>query len=470
MRLKQLFIWLVVLALAAAAYFISGETERRAQEAKDKADRLVKLEESAKVQRVELSGEQYPRPVMIERREKEHSWRILKPVDYPGDGLNIGRLIDAVLAARIKKRLQGPVKLADFGLKPPQVRLVLVPDKGEKVALIFGEVSPTKTHLYAAPADADGKDGIWMIPAKVRDDIVQTLFQLRDKLVLDFVINDVVRIEMDTGKGHFVLVRKKSGDDTKWRFADGTEADPEEVDTLLSRIHGLMAKDFVDSGIDMKKMGLEPAAGVVKLELDDKGKKTTIGLLVGAKAKTGDERYVRRSSGGPVMVVNQTSLAAIQMSRHRLTQRRPWRLERKKIVSIAIDRRKDGQKLVYVQNDDQWRRTQPPGGENSGTPASLFVWDLIDLKWEKILPPGGDYGLDHPQVVITITQRKGKAQGDKPAQTVKYRLLVGKKDPKSGLLAAQVQGQKRVLGIKPKFLENVPKLEKKKKQSAPKGD
>ncbi len=448
MSLRKVLAWLFVLAVAAGAYFYTAERAERVSLEQRTASKVLSLDDPLNVQVVELSGEDYPRPVRIERRDQEHKWQMVKPVDWQADGVRVGRLLDTLLGAHWQRRLQGQKNLADFGLKPPRVRVRLTGRKGETAELLVGDRSPSGEYFYAAPPDSRGE--VWLLPGKDRFQISLTLFDLRDKAVLDFVVADVERIELKRKQGgDLVLERKKAGPKPEWRFAGGERASAEEVEDWLFQIHGMRVADFVDSGIDPKRMGLAQPRMRLVLGLAGGGR---AGMVVGGRAKTGDESYVRRLAGGPVLVVKDNTLQRLRKSRKDLAYRKVWELDRERVLALTVKApgRKD---QVYVKEGGQWKRRPDGGGEAVDSALDLLLWDLKELKFEKILPAKGDYGLEEPRWTIEIKQQ----DKDKPEQARAYTLLIGKKDAQSGLLAVQVKGDRRIFGVKPELLNSIPK-------------
>ena len=439
---RRLVIWIVVLVLAGGAYYWSLSSQQKKEAAQDQAARLLSLDDPLNVQVVELGGQQYAQPVRIERRDQEHSWRITTPVDYAADNLAVGRLLSALLEAKVKKRLAKADKPADFGLEPPRITVALTDRKGVRAALKVGDLSPTREYLYAAP---DKGEGLWLLEPKLRGALARTLVDLRDKRVVDFVPSDITGLELAWAGREHHLVRKKGGAGARWEFAGGGQASTSQVESLLYKIHGLETLDFLDKGIDLKAQGLEPPAGKVVLSREKGG---PLGLILGGPAATGGERYARRLSGGPVLVVKESQLKSLETTQKDLAERRVLPLDREKAVKLEITG--TGVNLVYSKEQGAWQRQQPPGSGQEGQQASLFLWDLGDLKWERLLEPGEGPDLASPAWTITVTLDKGQGQVARP------KLLLDNQPLKDGLLPAQVEGDSRRFGVSADFSRQIP--------------
>lgn len=447
MSLRKVLAWLFVLAVAAGSYFYTAhEAEETALQEKA-ARKALNLSDPLNIEAIELSGEDYPKPVRIERRDAEHKWQMVKPVDWTADGVRVGNLLDTLLGVHRQRSLDKQENLAEFGLKPPRVRVKLWDRKGGTAELLVGDESPSREFFYAAPPDGQGE--VWLLPGKERRQISLTLFDLRDKAALEFVVANVTGIKLEQAGGAEIrLERKGEGENVAWSFADGNPASSEEVRDWLFQIHGIRAMDFLDTGIAEKAMGLTKPLSRLTLSMADGSR---LGLIRGGKAKTGAESYVRRLAGGPVLVVKDKSLALLNKNSKDLAYRKVWDLQRQQVVAMDITG-PDGKTKSYAKDQAKWRRVQPPGKEKEATAAALFVYDLQELKFERILDGKSDYGLDAPLWKIVVKEQLE----DKPDQIKTRTLLIGKIADKTGLLPAQVMGDPRRFGLKPDLIKNIP--------------
>lgn len=442
---------LILLALAAAVWGFTLWQEQRSQpagQADDKAQHLVALSDPAQVKAIELSGSQVPRPIRIERSQKPPSWQITAPVRQRADSVAVGRLIDALLQGRVERSLEQPKDLGAFGLDPARYQVTLIDQKGAKTSLLVGDLSPTGKFAYMAPA---GGGRAWLVSPKTHSGAAQSLFDLRDKAALDFEVGKVESLQLDVGGAPLKLIRRQGGQDPRWELGDGRQAEPDKVTDLLYQLHGLQVAEYLDQGIKPGPMGLEPAGGRITLGLEGGG---SVGLLLGNQAKGDDTRYARRLAGGPALVLKTLDLQRLRRQPDEMVYRRAWRLDRERVARITVSGQ--GQQRVYKKQKDGWRRSQPPGDAESGQEASLLLWELVNLRWQDILPAKGDYGLDKTRWVIELSLTPEPAKKGQAASPVTRRLSLGQLDAKSGLLAARVDDQTRVLGLKPDLIRSIP--------------
>ena len=447
MSLRKVLAWLFILAVAVGSYYFTYRQAEETAKSQKASSKAISLSDPLNIEALELSGDDYPQPVRIERREAEYKWQMIKPVDWTADSVRVGRLLDTLLGAHWQRRLEKQENLAEFGLEPPRVRVKLWDKKGGTAELLVGDESPSGEFFYASPPDSKGE--VWLLPGKERLQISLTLFDLRYKAALDFVVANVAEIKLERdAKEVFRLGRQGKGDKAKWSFAGGEPASAEDVRDWLFQIHGIRAMDFVDTGIDQKAMGLTKPSRRLTLTMSDQSR---VGLVVGDKAKTGAESYMRRLAGGPVLIVKDKGLSVLDKSVKDLAYRKVWQIEREQVVALDIQG-PDGKTRSYIKDEGQWRQPDAPGKEKTDTAAAFLLWDLKDLKYEDILASDGDYGLKPPQWKIVVKERIK----DKPDQVRQHILRIGKIIDKKGLLPVQVEGDPRIFGIKPDLLKSIP--------------
>ncbi|MFH1033441.1 MAG: DUF4340 domain-containing protein [Pseudomonadota bacterium] len=438
MSSRRLMAWAMILVVAGGAWLLSNHLDQRDQEEQAKASRLWELDDLTSVQALEFKGRDYPEPLRVERAGQGQQWRVSKPLACPADSLAVGRVLNSLAAAQVSQRLDDPGPWSDFGLAPPLLELVLTDRQGGSRTLLVGSISPSQESVYLA---RPGQPEVLLAPVELRASLAKRLLDLRDKVVLDFPLAQVRRVELQEGTSHLILERNQAGGPAGWTLAGQGPADPEEVDNLLLQAHGLLAQGFVDQDFKPAKLGLEPPRGRLALTLADGGQQ---GLIWGQEVPGKNQTYVRRTEGGPLMLVQDESLKRLERQPRDLLDRRLFTLERSAVDQLKIARQ--GRERLFARQEGQWRQVQPPGGDPAiGEKAGLFIWDLLDLRWEKALP-ADDYGLDSPDCTLAL------AAGQDAGQV----LAVGRPDPVSGLLPVRLAGQKVVYGIKSDFMDKIP--------------
>lgn len=450
MKPRSVLVILVILAVAVGAYlFLEDRSEQKVEQERI-ASRLFDLTDPVSVDYVEIAGKDLAKPIQIKRHQDKHQWDISQPIVSVADNLSVERLINTLVEAVSQQRLEGKQDLASFGLDPAAYTITLKTKDNKSYTVLVGGESPTGDFAYLAPGD---KSQVWLVKREVRPGLTQTLYDLRDKSALDFVASQVQRLELTYPGQKYPLVLTRTAKSPKeaWQLAGDRKADPEAVTDLLYQISGLRVEEFKDDKAPDEKMGLNPPQARYHLVLEDGTQK---GLLIGGPGDDPNKLYAVRESGGPVLVLNKGSLERLVRKPKDLILRAVFEIDRDRVKSVTVKRR--GESLVFTKTDGQWKRTQPEGDAKSGEAAELLTWDLVNLKWEELLPSGGAYGLDKPRIELILTVEQPSAEGGEKGSTESYTLLIGEKDSKSGLIAAQVEGKDQVFGLKEDFIKGIP--------------
>ncbi len=437
MKGKSLLVWLAVLALALGGWFFSQNRQESQEKTTAAESRLLNLGEPSAMLSLEIGGGEQPQVIRLERPSPDKPWQITQPLAWPADTVLAGRMVSELLAAQVKERHPAAGRLADFGLEPPRLRLVLQEKGGAKAEALVGDLSPSKEFVYAA---LPGSDQVLFLPGALRPALAKTLFELRAKEALEVAVGQVRGVRLKLAERELKL--DKAGEEAPWLLEGKDEADPRAVDDLLYQARGLITTSFQDVGLNLERMGLAKPWGQLKLSLAGGGE---TGLLLGGPVPGAQERYARRLEGGPVMTLKQESLERLSRAPKDLLERRLLRFSRDQVQALSIARGAD--ELVYEKREGRLTRVKPAGADKEGEDISLFLWDLLELKWEEAAKSGPP--LEQSGAVIKVTVGGPDAQ---PRETI---LTLGPLEGE-GLLPARLSGDPRAFMVSRAFVAKMP--------------
>lgn len=309
MRLKPVLFLLAALIIIWGAYIFSESMVAKRQSALDLADRVLLVDGVQEVLSVELSGKAFENPIIITRQSVNKAFGIISPIKSPADQGNVIQMVNALAMARTKKRIKAPQNLGDFGLDPPWIELKLKSAKRKNQTIFLGDLSPTGESLYARP---EAGSMIWLLPGAVKAGLNQSLFSLRDKKILDFVVLDVKEAVLQAHSSNSLILRRKERKDADiWETGEKKKIHKDDVLDLLFKIHGLRALAFFDSGINLTAVGLKKPWAKITLTVAEAEKNGIIGILLGATDPSGKQIYIRRLNGGPVMMVEKEKIKSL---------------------------------------------------------------------------------------------------------------------------------------------------------------
>jgi hypothetical protein len=234
---------------------------------------------------------------------QQDRWTVVEPRPVRTDEVSVRRIVDALAGATRDRVLEGvDPKTAEYGLVTPDLTVTLETEAGPR-ALAFGANAPVGGGVYAR---RPGQDEVLVLPAHVKTDAGQSLFDLRDKKVVDVSMDAVTRLEVRPGKGtsgpSLVLTR----DGTDWKV-EGTPAGREVAQYQAERVvetaaeMRMVAVASEDPG-SAKPRGLTSPARTVVLGLAGGETRTlTIGDAMGA------DRTPVQVDGDPAVYLVQTA-------------------------------------------------------------------------------------------------------------------------------------------------------------------
>ncbi len=211
-------------------------------------------------------------------------FRVVEPRPVRTDDVIALRVVQSLAGAARDRVLEGvDPKAPEYGLTAPALTVTLETASGPK-ALAFGANAPVGGGVYAR---RPGQDEVLVVPAHVRADAGPSLFDLRDKKVVDVGLDAVRRLEVRPGRGTAspALVLTKEGADWKVEGTPaGREVDQDKARRLVETATEMRMRAVLneDPGAAKPRALTSPARTVV-IGLDGGATRTvTIGDAQGA--------------------------------------------------------------------------------------------------------------------------------------------------------------------------------------------
>lgn len=257
-------------ALLLAVYFGLDWRSRRVAEREASARRLFDVAaDSVTGVRLERPGEA---PIVL-AKSADGRWRIVEPRPIRVDQDVVGRLVRSVAEVARERMLEGADPgAAQYGLAPPAATVTLETPSGPR-RLALGASSPVGSTAYARRGD---DPALLLVPATVRADATQRLFDLREKRIVDAGRRQAVRIEIRParGAGEPILLVSAGSDPTQvppWRLEGapaGREVDQYRARRLVDAVLGMRMKEVLSEDRSAAgKQGLTPPARTVAVGL-----------------------------------------------------------------------------------------------------------------------------------------------------------------------------------------------------------
>ncbi|MEX2224353.1 MAG: DUF4340 domain-containing protein [Candidatus Rokuibacteriota bacterium] len=332
-------------------------------------------------------------------------WRIVKPRALPADAEMVAEFLEKLEGAKAIEFVDdAPKSLAPYGLdKPSRVTVWLGRDKDRSSrTLLVGRPEPEKKGVYVK---RDGEPGVMLTAETLWTTFPKTVAGLRDKTVVAYAYDKVVKVELAHGREAVTL--EKDGTGWKLTAPEALKADPAAVTGLLWKIRDLRALGFLaETPAEAARFLTRPEVTVKLWEEGAKAPKTLL-LQSSSERRGGQPAALAAVQGeGPVVLVEGKMLADLAPGVAELRDRTllpafdPGDIKKARLAGA------DKPLVVEKSGETEWKVVEPvPGGTKAGRVAGLLL-GLKALKWKEIAAKGPEdaakFGLDKPEMAVTL--------------------------------------------------------------------
>jgi hypothetical protein len=179
-------------------------------------------------------------------RREGTAWQIVAPVTEPADGTVLGRLINRLHTARLK-RFPAHDDRSEMGLHRPQVRISVFEGEGTVNTLLIGDRSDEdkEPSFFASVGNA-----VFVVDSLLVRDVRKFVSDARIKLVFEFAPAGLDSISLAYGDSLVVCVKDTAGSDWFVHEPSLHIALSDAVQKLLREVLRLKAKRFVSESLD----------------------------------------------------------------------------------------------------------------------------------------------------------------------------------------------------------------------------
>ena len=384
------------------------------------------------------------------------TWHVTYPIEAKADVQEIENLLSELRALQVSTfeadnaAANVAARLEKSGLDTPRIQVKLT-DGNNTYALDIGSVVPsengTQEHVYvkAVPQEA-----IYTVSDDIYKLLNTSVFDLRDKRVIDFQRTDTTRIAISIRRkqDRETTVCTKNYDNT-WELQTPTgkvKADAKAVDDLLFGVDSLEATAFIDDPVkNLASYGLAPPS--IEVAFTQRGQEKPAVLRIGDYTEDGTV-YVKAEQSNQVAGVKRPLIDKIALGAAWLRDKQVLNFH----IDDAIRLTLHGEESLTCQRlGTNWRLTSPVKEEANNAEVNAIIYELDDLMADTFVrsePALTDAitGFSTPQIQLTIELRNQKV----------YTLQVGNQAEASGRFYARLQHEPNLI-----FLLNaelVPKL------------
>ena len=394
-------------------------------------------------------------PSTINCEKRDGTWHVGHPIKAKADAEEIENLLSELRSLKVSSfEADGAdanvsTQLEKSGLDDPRIQMVLT-DADNTYTLGIGTSveSETGTQKRVYVKTTVYQDAIYTVSEDIYRLLNKSVFDLRDKRVIDFQRIDTVRIEIKQGEEATVCTKNF---DNVWELQTPTgkiKADAKAVDDLLFGVDALEAVAFInDSTKSLVSYGLAPPS--IEITFTQRGAEKPTVLQIGSHTQDSTV-YVKPEQSHQVSRVKRDLIDNIALGA-------AW-LRDKQVLNFHID---DANRLTSTLHGEtsftcqrlgtNWRLTAPVREDANNAEVNAIIYELDDLMVDAFVgntstPTDATTGFDKPNVQLTIELRNQKV----------YTLQVGNKVDASGGFYGRLQHEPSLI-----FLinaERIPKL------------
>ena len=433
--------FLLVITLAVAAY-VSWDVKKgkTTDEARQRRKRVVELKANT------VTGLELVRTNQtIVLKKTGDRWSITKPYAVRASNAAVNSLLDELELAERQRLLTATdlagMKLADFGLEPPRLKLTLQRPGGALTVLV-GNETPTKDAQYVQVA---GQAEILVVQKYIVSRLDRSLDDLRERTVVELTPSAATRLQIKNRERFVELVKTQN----RWHLSQplAARADSTQISSLLTTLSGLRVADFVSE---------EPAA-VHAHDLDEPVTEVTVWtgetgqtLLIGATVTNDTTKvYAKLKSADSIFTVPADAAQKFVVQINDLRDRSVLPVETAEVASVQIWAA--NQELKLTRTDTVWRVMAPQEITAETSIVDEMLRKLTGLRVQEFIadvPTDLDsFGLAAPGLTVSLY-----GQGT----NILAQLLIGSLDLSNGWRYVKRGDEPFVYGVESNLVGWVP--------------
>ncbi len=371
---RSTLIWIVTALALVAGFVVFDQLQTRREESVAERSRLMAFEVDA-VTKLQVEQPQTEDADLIEvERDPEATWRITQPVDTTAEIFTVDNLLltASELRPSVDLELDDPADLAQYGLDPAEATLTITLEGDETRMLKLGVPDFDNTGVYVQAEDGR----IVTIPAAQKDTLVPTLFQIRDKNLLELPRVNIESILIE----HEEEAVKVSAQETNWIITEPQTipTDAAEINQLLNPLLSLQAIEVAEENkedADLSEYELnEPTTRLTINLTDDDADPVTLEI---GRLNNGNNGYYTINSTSPlVATISATLVNDLPVSVNTLRSKDivpSFEIESIDQVEIEAADTTLSRSMTPIQPDPDSTEN-----EDSPLPANTIRWNVSD--------------------------------------------------------------------------------------------
>ncbi|MYB64037.1 DUF4340 domain-containing protein, partial [Candidatus Poribacteria bacterium] len=369
----------------------------------------------------------FEKPEQIHCKREGDRWIMTHPLAVNADTQKIQYILSElsqsqVLSFESDGEDEAPL-LEKYGLKNPRIGFSLSDDKstyGLKIGSDDQSAQNYEGTYKKVYAQSIHQGSIFTVSDRIVQVLNRSVFDLRDKRILDFQRTDTTKFEIQYGTQKIEGVKL---DQDRWQLntPNRLKADPMAVSDLLFGVDSLQAVAFVsDPTHPLKGFGLEPPR--IQVSFTVQGENEPAVLRIG-KDVNDDTVYVKAENSQQVAMVKRDLIDKILKGVAWLRNKRifDFRIEDPTRLTVKYNDEHDSDKsLTFTcqRLGSDWRLTAPVKEDANNAAVNEILYEMIDLNADEFISgtwmhsknrlTDDNTGLNSPILQITVELKSKK--------------------------------------------------------------
>ena len=359
-------VWMAAAFLGIVLYYylVDIPAEKEQSEEKERAEKIL-LFETGQVEEFILGKKN---ETLHLKRKGPDDWELLKPVRAKADTQTVSSFLSLLQSARFSRVVEDSAgDLAVYGLNDPSMKITLQLKDGGKKTLLIGDDHPMNQTLYVKRAE----EGRVLLAAVNRKDLDKSLFDLRDKSLLQFKDEEVSGVKFHNDGKSFEL-SKQNG---QWEIVDRVEAkgDADEIKKFLRLVRSFKVKRFIEENPEsLKPYGLDAPSAWLTLVTEKEG--TPLTLLVGDKLE-GEGFYGKIKSANNVVLFGLQLVETLSKKPVDFMSKILLAFKQESVSGIHLQTGKE-KILVVRDKENTWKIIKPIEADADLSTINSLLFDL----------------------------------------------------------------------------------------------
>ena len=345
-------------------------------------------------------------------RKSKDKWALVKPIEDRADSIDSEGIVSTLRWDKVQKFVEEkPKDLAPYGLDKPRLTVRIFTEDKQKPAdgVILGDrkveapgpksgQKKPKAYYYARRLSGGP---VMLLNEKTVKDLPKSVFSLRHKTVIDYDVDHVKRILIESDSQKLDIVRKAK---KEWglqvKRSDGREENligrHKHVDDLMWDIKWINSIEYVDDpGDDLSKYGLvrvdgkdAPRRFTLWLKKKEDAPLHAKSLIIGRFLKDKKRAYGRIKGEKRLFALKKEDYDKIAKTPYFLSERRLLLHAKDEEITEVTARFPDKSFMKLERFGQNWRFVSPEGMEAESGNVEDLIGGLRDFEREGEAKPG----------------------------------------------------------------------------------